>query len=221
MLDVAAKQGWLVTDLNTTNLVQMLIQGRWLKDSSLLTLPNIEQHHLHLFRKWKPVIKCSHARCQTSIECLPELIHACIGKDHIFSSMVEKELQATKTKQAWNFLSHLPVIDVGISVKGSWNDLAEGHNELSVSTLNADKRDDNKWIRLHADQEYVLQVSLQRVHFGFHKWTSLQDGHGQQKLDQDGPAQVECAQGEREASQGIVQMGDSLVQSWVISSVAP
>ncbi|KAM5125636.1 uncharacterized protein ACOB7L_007138 [Callospermophilus lateralis] len=71
--------------------------------------------------------------------------------------------------QAWNFLSHLPVIDVGISVKGSWNDLAEGHNELSVSTLTADKRDDNKWVRLHADQEYVLQVSLQRVHFGFHK----------------------------------------------------
>nr|XP_027784127.1 activating signal cointegrator 1 complex subunit 3 [Marmota flaviventris] len=169
MLDVAANQGWLVTALNITNLVQMLIQGRWLKDSSLLTLPNIEQHHLHLFRKWKPVIKCSRARCRTSIECLPELIHACGGKDHIFSSMVEKELQATKTKQAWNFLSRLPVIDVGISVKGSWDDLAEGHNELSVSTLTADKRDDNKWIKLHADQEYVLQVSLQRVHFGFHK----------------------------------------------------
>ncbi|VTJ78491.1 Hypothetical predicted protein [Marmota monax] len=157
MLDVAANQGWLVTALNITNLVQMLIQGRWLKDSSLLTLPNIEQHHLHLFR------------CRTSIECLPELIHACGGKDHIFSSMVEKELQATKTKQAWNFLSRLPVIDVGISVKDSWDDLAEGHNELSVSTLTADKRDDNKWIKLHADQEYVLQVSLQRVHFGFHK----------------------------------------------------
>ncbi|KAG3289993.1 activating signal cointegrator 1 complex subunit 3 [Ictidomys tridecemlineatus] len=169
MLDVAANQGWLVTALNITNLVQMLIQGRWLKDSSLLTLPNIEQHHLHLFRKWKPVIKCSRARCRTSIECLPELIHACGGKDHIFSSMVEKELLATKTKQAWNFLSRLPVIDVGISVKGSWDDLAEGHNELSVSTLTADKRDDNKWIKLHADQEYVLQVSLQRVHFGFHK----------------------------------------------------
>ncbi|XP_047413665.1 activating signal cointegrator 1 complex subunit 3 isoform X2 [Sciurus carolinensis] len=169
MLDVAANQGWLVTALNITNLVQMVIQGRWLKDSSLLTLPNIEQHHLHLFRKWKPIIKGSRARCRTSIECLPELIHACGGKDHIFSSMVEKELQATKTKQAWNFLSRLPVINVGISVKGSWDDLVEGHNELSVSTLTADKRDDNRWIKLHADQEYVLQVSLQRVHFGFHK----------------------------------------------------
>nr|XP_055115760.1 activating signal cointegrator 1 complex subunit 3 isoform X3 [Symphalangus syndactylus] len=169
MLDVAANQGWLVTVLNITNLIQMVIQGRWLKDSSLLTLPNIENHHLHLFKKWKPIMKGPHARGRTSIECLPELIHACGGKDHVFSSMVESELHAAKTKQAWNFLSHLPVINVGISVKGSWDDLVEGHNELSVSTLTADKRDDNKWIKLHADQEYVLQVSLQRVHFGFHK----------------------------------------------------
>ncbi|XP_036024563.1 activating signal cointegrator 1 complex subunit 3 isoform X1 [Onychomys torridus] len=169
MLDVAASQGWLVTALNITHLVQMVIQGRWLKDSSLLTIPNIEQHHLHLFRKWKPPIKGPHAKCRTSIECLPELIHACEGKDYVFSSMVENELQSAKAKQAWNFLSRLPVISVGISVKGSWDDLVEGHNELSISALTADKRDDNKWVRLHADQEYVLQVSLQRVHFESHK----------------------------------------------------
>ncbi|CAO2627749.1 Activating signal cointegrator 1 complex subunit 3 [Lemmus lemmus] len=168
MLDVAASQGWLVTVLNITHLVQMVIQGRWLKDSSLLTIPNIEQHHLHLFRKWKPPVKGPHAR-RTSIECLPELIHACEGKDHIFTSMVENELQSAKAKQAWNFLSRLPVINVGISVKGSWDDSIEGHKELSISTLTADKRDDNKWIKLHANQQYVLQVSLQRVHFGFHK----------------------------------------------------
>ncbi|XP_010605477.1 activating signal cointegrator 1 complex subunit 3 isoform X2 [Fukomys damarensis] len=169
MLDVAANQGWLVTALNVTNLVQMVVQGRWLKDSSLLTLPNIEQHHLHLFRKWNPVVMGPRTRCRTSIECLPELIYACGGKDHIFNSMVEKELQAAKIKQAWNFLSRLPLINVSLSVKGSWDDLAEGHNELSVSTQPADQRDDNKWIKLHADQEYVLQVSLHRVHFGFYK----------------------------------------------------
>lgn len=71
--------------------------------------------------------------------------------------------------QAWNFLSHLPVIDVGLSVKGWWDDSAEGHNELSITALTSDKRNDNRWIKLHADQEYVLQVSLQRVHTGFYK----------------------------------------------------
>lgn len=71
--------------------------------------------------------------------------------------------------QAWNFISRLPVIDVGLSVKGWWDDSVEGHSELSITTLTSDKRNDNRWIKLHADQEYVLQVSLQRAHIGFHK----------------------------------------------------
>lgn len=50
MLDVAANEGWLITALSICNLVQMIVQGRWLHDSSLLTLPHVEQHHLYLFR---------------------------------------------------------------------------------------------------------------------------------------------------------------------------
>ncbi|XP_045150249.1 activating signal cointegrator 1 complex subunit 3 [Echinops telfairi] len=169
MLDVAANQGWLVAVLNITNLVQMVIQGRWLKDSSLLTLPNIEQQHLHLFRKWKPVVKGPRGGYQGSIECLPELIHACEGKERVFDSIVQSELQPAKIKQAWNFVSRLPVIDVSLSVKGWWDDSVEGQNELSIPTLVSDKRDDNKWIKLHADHEYVLQVNLQKIHTGSHK----------------------------------------------------
>ncbi|XP_036173871.1 activating signal cointegrator 1 complex subunit 3 isoform X3 [Myotis myotis] len=174
MLDVTANQGWLVTALNITHLVQMVIQGRWLKESSLLTIPHIEQHHLHIFRKWSPGMKGSRVGGPGFIECLPELIHACGGKEQVFSSMIENELPAPKMKQAWNFLSHLPVIDVALSVKGWWDD-SEGHSELSITTMTSDKRNDHRWIRLHADQEYVLQVSLQRAHVGFHK--GKQDNH--------------------------------------------
>ncbi|XP_059556832.1 activating signal cointegrator 1 complex subunit 3 isoform X2 [Myotis daubentonii] len=174
MLDVTANQGWLVTALNITHLVQMVIQGRWLKESSLLTIPHIEQHHLHIFRKWSPGVKGSRVGGPGFIECLPELIQACGGKEQVFSSMIENELPAPKMKQAWNFLSHLPVIDVALSVKGWWDD-SEGHSELSITTMTSDKRNDHRWIRLHADQEYVLQVSLQRAHVGFHK--GKQDNH--------------------------------------------
>ncbi|XP_023618051.1 activating signal cointegrator 1 complex subunit 3 isoform X3 [Myotis lucifugus] len=174
MLDVTANQGWLVTALNITHLVQMVIQGRWLKESSLLTIPHIEQHHLHIFRKWSPGVKGPRVGGPGFIECLPELIHACGGKEQVFSSMIENELPAPKMKQAWNFLSHLPVIDVALSVKGWWDD-SEGHSELSITTMTSDKRNDHRWIRLHADQEYVLQVSLQRAHVGFHK--GKQDNH--------------------------------------------
>ena len=44
-------------------------------------------------------MKGPHAGYHGSIECLPELIHACAGKDHVFSSMIEKELPAPKMKQ--------------------------------------------------------------------------------------------------------------------------
>lgn len=50
MLDVAAHHGWLLTVLNITNLVQMVVQARWINDSGLLTVPNIEKNHLYLFR---------------------------------------------------------------------------------------------------------------------------------------------------------------------------
>jgi hypothetical protein len=40
MVDVAADSGWLYTTLKVMNLLQMVIQGRWLTSSSLLTLPH-------------------------------------------------------------------------------------------------------------------------------------------------------------------------------------
>lgn len=105
-----------------------------------------------------------------------------VGKCYIGSHCTDSELNQINvlyfiyiyiyfhlpSPQAWNFLSHLPVIDVALSVKGWWDD-SKGHSELSITTMTSDKRNDNRWIRLHADQEYVLQVSLQRAHVGFHK----------------------------------------------------
>uniref|UniRef100_A0A8C0GE26 Activating signal cointegrator 1 complex subunit 3 n=1 Tax=Chelonoidis abingdonii TaxID=106734 RepID=A0A8C0GE26_CHEAB len=174
MLDVAANQGWLVTALNITSLVQMVIQGRWKHDSSLLTLPNIEQHHLHLFRKWnqekrKGLCGVYRGGYQGPIECLPELIAVSEGKENIFASIVDHDLQAVHITQAWNFLSHLPIIDVSLSIKGCWDESSQEQNELPIPTLATDMRDDKKWIKLHADQEYVLQINLQRVQMRHHK----------------------------------------------------
>ena len=65
MIDVAANEGWLAAALRLMQLVQMVVQGRWVYDSSLLTLPNIEQHHLPYFARHKP-----------PIDCIPELFAA-------------------------------------------------------------------------------------------------------------------------------------------------
>ncbi|XP_078504501.1 activating signal cointegrator 1 complex subunit 3 [Lissotriton helveticus] len=165
MLDIAAHQGWLVTALNITHLVQMVIQARWIDDSSLLTLPNIEQHHLYLFRKWNQgKRKVGHSG---PIECLPELIAACEGKESVFTSILGSELQPTHISQAWNFVSHLPVLEVSVSIKGWIDD--KGQSEQRLPTAAASMREDSTWTKLNADQEYVLQVNLQRIHTGHQK----------------------------------------------------
>ncbi|NWT92154.1 ASCC3 protein, partial [Urocynchramus pylzowi] len=168
MLDVAAHHGWLVTALNITNLVQMVVQGRWIHDSSLLTLPNVELQHLYLFRKWSQGQRKSvHGGYQGPIECLPELMAACEGKENIFASIVDSELPAAHISQAWNFLCRLPILNVSLSIKGSWDDAVQPQNEVPVPSWTTDTRDDKRWIKLHADQEYVLQINLHRTQMGY------------------------------------------------------
>lgn len=169
MLDVAANEGWLVAALSICNLVQMVVQGRWLHESSLLLLPNIEQHHLHLFRKWNQ--GRGKSRCggyQGPVECLPELISACEGRERTFTSIVANELQPSLILQAWNFLSHLPVIEVGMRLKGWWED-SQGQNERILPTAASDTRNEKNWVSVHADQEYVLQINLLRINTGHQK----------------------------------------------------
>lgn len=69
--------------------------------------------------------------------------------------------------QAWNFLCHLPILNVSLSIKGSWDDAVQPQNEVPVPSLTTDTRDDKRWIKLHADQEYVLQINLHRTQMGY------------------------------------------------------
>lgn len=178
MLDVAANEGWLVTAISICNLVQMIIQGRWLHDSSLLTLPHVEQQDLHLFRKWANRKGRSQAGSFNGpIEGLPELIAACDGKESVFAAIVGQEFQSNQIAQAWSFLSRLPVLEVQMSVKGWWEDSQE-QTERPLAAARAKLKDESSWLDVHADQEYVLQVSLRRINLG------------QQRRKQDSKAQT-------------------------------
>ncbi|XP_045068949.1 activating signal cointegrator 1 complex subunit 3 [Coregonus clupeaformis] len=178
MLDVAANEGWLVTALSICNLVQMIVQGRWLNDSSILTLPTIEQQHLYLFSRWSSKGGRGGARgFHGPIEGLPELIATCEGRENTFAAIVGEVLQPHQISQAWSFLSHLPVMEVRLSVKGWWEGCGE-QTERPLPAAGGKLRDDRSWLDVHADQEYVLQVSLQRINAG------------QQRRKQDSKAQA-------------------------------
>lgn len=166
MLDVAASEGWLVTAISICNLVQMIVQGRWLHDSSLLTLPHVEQQDLYLFRRWSTRKGRSDVGgFNGPIEGLPELIAACNGKESVFAAIVGQEFQSNQISQAWTFLSHLPVVQVELSVKGWWEESQE-QTERPLPAAGANLREESSWLDVHADQEYVLQVSLRRINLG-------------------------------------------------------
>uniref|UniRef100_A0A8B9HKM1 Activating signal cointegrator 1 complex subunit 3 n=1 Tax=Astyanax mexicanus TaxID=7994 RepID=A0A8B9HKM1_ASTMX len=163
LLDVAANEGWLVSALSICNLVQMIVQARWLHDSSLITLPHIEKQSLYLFRYVNH--KLASSANYSPIEALPELIAACDGREEIFTAMVKEELQPHQISQAWAFLSHLPVVEVSLKVKGWWEGCEE-QTERALPTNVTSFREQSSWLPVHADQEYVLQVSLQRINMG-------------------------------------------------------
>ena len=72
MIDVAAESGWLATTLQIQTLLQMIVQGSWHDQPSLLTLPHLDESMLYLFKRPK----------EGKIDCLPVLMDICEGKWH-------------------------------------------------------------------------------------------------------------------------------------------
>lgn len=52
-----------------------------------------------------------------------------------------------------------------MSVKGWWEDSQE-QTERPLPTAVGNLREESSWLDVHADQEYVLQVSLRRINQG-------------------------------------------------------
>ena len=77
MIDVSSAEGWLATSLRCMHLVQMVIQGRWLHDCTLLSLPCVDSDILSLFRHQG-----------RSLECLPELLDAVRGERRVLNAML-------------------------------------------------------------------------------------------------------------------------------------
>lgn len=49
MIDICAEQGWLATVLRIQQLMQCIVQARWLDDPVVLTLPYVEEQNVPCF----------------------------------------------------------------------------------------------------------------------------------------------------------------------------
>ena len=84
MIDVSAESGWLTSTLRIMNVMQMVIQARWIHDSPLLMLPRVEPHMLYLFRKRKlEVIPQLWSLCQRKVEPLASILRPEMDESHI------------------------------------------------------------------------------------------------------------------------------------------
>ena len=98
LIDAAAIEGWLSTALRVMHLVQMCVQARWLSDSSLLSLPHLEQPLL-------PELGSALAhgprggRGIEAVACLPELLAACERDGKFLANALRKFLSAQQITQ--------------------------------------------------------------------------------------------------------------------------
>ena len=99
MIDVTSDAGWLHTALSTMNLMQMIMQGRMITDSSLLTLPHIERRHLRNLEKH-------------GLSILPQLMDLCYSnKQQARRVLSECGINGRKIDQVVDLCLRLPVID--------------------------------------------------------------------------------------------------------------
>eukprot|EP00455_Lapot_gusevi_P038061 TRINITY_DN4267_c0_g1_i7.p1 TRINITY_DN4267_c0_g1~~TRINITY_DN4267_c0_g1_i7.p1 ORF type:complete len:582 (-),score=192.11 TRINITY_DN4267_c0_g1_i7:80-1714(-) len=97
MVDVSAEQGWLTTALRTMNLVQMIVQGRWLTDSTLVNLPHFDSQVIDFL--W-------HA----GVESLPELMD--LPEAEVNRMLARAGLTQRQISRVQNVVKRLPLVDV-------------------------------------------------------------------------------------------------------------
>ena len=76
MIDVSASEGWLGVTLRVMTLVQMCVQGRWVSDSSLLTLPYMEDGYVAMLSDALSQSRRLRGHGLDEIACLAELLLA-------------------------------------------------------------------------------------------------------------------------------------------------
>ncbi|KAL3883314.1 hypothetical protein ACJMK2_029590 [Sinanodonta woodiana] len=165
MLDTVADEGWLVTSLRVVMLIQMVIQGRWWHDNTLLTLPNFMPYHIHCLRPREGTAKKKgFPELKAPIETLPELMAICDGKFDPLEAMLGDEMSPQHQEQVYQVLCRLPQISVTLTIKGWWEGGTGQKEERPVSTkYQGGRRQESDCIQVHADQEYALQVDLHRL----------------------------------------------------------
>ena len=157
MIDVAAESGWLATTLKIQNLLQMVVQGRWITESSLLCLPHIEPY----------MVKHLGAETRNRVESLPELLAYCKGQYEVLARHLRSELEESAIEDIFQVISKLPKLEISASLLDcenteNLNGKDESYQKISVD-LGPHPHKDSGWITVKSDTDYTLCLQLHQA----------------------------------------------------------
>ena len=179
MIDISAESGWLSTTLQLQNLLQMIVQGHWCSQPSLLCLPHIEVTNLHAFvtaaklvesipelvaytRGTESVTRSLLLHC-ASLFCLynsPHFKTLLAGKYETLAKLLRNELEESEIEDVFGVLKKVPMLSVEISMKEDSDEDGE-----STAVMKIDPRNTQKWINVKPDTDYTLNIGVRRSRY--------------------------------------------------------
>ena len=162
MIDVAAEAGWLATTVRIQTLLQMVVQGRWVSESSLLCLPHIEPF---MARRLETATK-------HQVECLPELIAYCGGNYEKLARHLRPDVEESSIEAVFQVLERLPRLSINASLLNcnSNEEDAQIHTSTAIKShkielnLGPHQNQNSGWTRVNSDTDYTLCLQLNQLH---------------------------------------------------------
>ena len=164
MIDVAANYGYLSTTLTIVSLEQMIVQGSWINTSSLLAIPCIDLHNLHVIsRAGSSVARLLKFYMEKGFQGL--------------NNILKNEFRNHEIDQIANYLSRLPVIDLKVSIsKKNGNNFDSSKQNNGDSWLNQQSgkpvsiefynqnipMQNRRWIQIEPETDYIFNLNLLR-----------------------------------------------------------
>ncbi|KAK1135499.1 hypothetical protein K0M31_000088 [Melipona bicolor] len=136
MIDTVAEHGWLASTIMIMNLLQMLIQARWIDEFAITTLPHVNSEHVQLF--------------STLSLCLPKLCFTMRDKYNILVQVLGKDFQEEQIYQIHQVMKEMPMLCIDLSLE-----MDDGKQKFR--SLKS-----NDYINIYKDQNYILNITMKR-----------------------------------------------------------
>ncbi|KAN0023819.1 hypothetical protein ACTFIV_008206 [Dictyostelium citrinum] len=160
MIDVSFEYGYFATAIQVIRLLQMLVQGRWDYDSSLMILPHINKEFADFLSSNLFLPNGEQ------ISNLSDMLK--ISRDKIQSSLLNIGLSDSQIKETLNVIDHLPKVRIehfintnNINNDDNENENNNNNNKMKNNNSNNNNNNNSKSI-VYSGQEFNIKIKVTR-----------------------------------------------------------